>query len=277
MSDLYADLAIPNLTKQLLQRGGIAASFSVSRMRTADAAGIARACGFQWLFIDLEHNPITLATAADMCIAALGSGVTPIARVPGHEHHYASRMLDAGAQGVVVPHIDTAEQAATVVRSCLYPPRGDRSLTGALPQLRFESPPLPEAMQALNDNTLVVVMLETSQAIANAESIAAVEGVDVLMIGSNDLAADLGVPGEFGNRLVREAYASTINACRRHGKYAGMGGIYDEQLMSEYIEAGVRFLLGGSDVSFMMAGAKQRGAFLRKLQPAGSQAAEVPR
>ncbi|MDP2254718.1 MAG: aldolase/citrate lyase family protein [Polaromonas sp.] len=263
---------VPNRTKEILQAGGLAASFNVSRMRTADAAGIGHACGFQWLFIDLEHNMIDPGTAADMCVAALVTGITPIARVPGHEHHHASRMLDAGAQGIVVPHIDTAEQARAVVRSCLYPPLGDRSLTGALPQLRFQALPIAQAIELLNENTLVVVMLETAQAIANADAIAAVEGVDVLLVGSNDLAANLGIPGEFGHARMRAAYASTIDACRRHGKFAGMGGIYEEALMAEYIVAGVRFMLGGADVAFMMAGGKQRAAFLNKLQPAGVKA-----
>lgn len=255
---------VRNSAKHILQQGGLVASLNVSRLRTADAAGLAKACGFQWLFIDLEHNPIDLAVAADMCVAALTAGVTPIARVPGHEHHHASRLLDAGAQGIVVPHVDTPEQAQAAARNCLYPPVGTRSLTGALPQLEFQARPLGQAMQELNDNTLVVVMLETATAIANADAIAAVEGVDVLMIGSNDLAADLGIPGDFRHARIRDAYDKTIAACRRHGKFAGMGGIYDEALMQEYIDAGVRFMLGGSDVSFMLAGGMKRAEFLNQ-------------
>lgn len=261
---------VPNRTKALLRRGGVAASFSVSRLRGADTPGIARACGFPWLFIDQEHNPIALDTTADMCAAALACGVTPIVRVPGHEHHHISRALDAGAQGVVVPHIDTVEEARAVVRACMYPPAGNRSLTGALPQLGFQAPSsLADAMQAMNAETLVVVMLETEAALANADAIAAVEGVDVLMIGSNDLAADLGIPGDFRHPRIREAYRRVTDACRAAGKFAGMGGIYDEPLMRDYVEAGVRFLLGGSDVAFMMAAAKQRATFVRTLQPAG--------
>lgn len=259
------DCLVPNATRALLAAGGLAASFSISRLRTADAPGIARACGFPWLFIDLEHNAIDLGTAADLCVAALATGITPIARVPGHAAHHASRLLDAGAQGIVVPHIDSAEQARAVVRACLYPPQGERSLTAPLPQLRFEMPPTAELLHRLNQNTLVVVMLETATAIDNAEAIAAVEGVDVLMIGSNDLSAQYGIAGQFGHPRIRSAYERVIAACRRHGKVAGMGGIYDHALMQHYIEAGVRFLLGGSDVSFMMAGARARAAFLHGL------------
>lgn len=259
-----------NRTKALLQRGGVAASFSVSRLRGADTPGIAHACGFPWLFIDQEHNPISLDDAADMCAAALAVGITPIVRVPGHEHHHASRALDGGAQGIVVPHIDTVEEARAVVRSCMYPPAGNRSLTGALPHLGFNPPTsLGESMAAMNAQTLVIVMVETEAALANVNAIAAVDGVDVLMVGSNDLAADMGIPGDFRHPRMRDAYRRVVDACRAAGKFAGMGGIYDEALMRDYVEAGVRFLLGGADIAFMMAAAKQRAAFLRTLQPAG--------
>ena len=114
-------------------------------------------------------------------------------------------------------------------------------------------------------------MIETQEAVANAREIAGIDGVDVLMIGSNDLAADMGVPGDFSHARIRDAYAQVIDACRNASKFAGMGGIYDEALMQGYVEAGVRFMLGGSDVAFMMAAAKQRAAFLNKLQTAARQ------
>jgi 2-keto-3-deoxy-L-rhamnonate aldolase RhmA len=258
-------MLIENATKKLLESGQLAASFSVNRLRTADAAGIGKACGFQWLFIDLEHTPVDLETASDLCVAALSVGITPIARVPGHEHHHAARILDAGAQGVIVPHVDTPEEARRIVRACRYPPIGDRSLTGPLAQLSYASLPVSEVVAALNASTLVVVMPETATAIENADRIAAVEGVDILMIGTNDLAANLGIPGEFDHPKIEHAYATVIAACRKHGKHAGMGGVYDHKIMQKYIEMGARFMLGGSDVSYMMSGAKQRSAFLRSI------------
>jgi 2-keto-3-deoxy-L-rhamnonate aldolase RhmA len=258
-------MLVENVAKKRLESGQLAASFSINRMRTADAAGIGKACGFDWLFIDLEHTPLDLETASNICVAALSAGITPIARVPGHEHHHAARILDAGAQGVIVPHVDTAEEARRAVRACRYPPMGDRSLTGPLAQLGYESPPVSEVVASLNANTLVVVMPETATAIENIDSIAAVEGVDVVMIGTNDLAANLGVPGEFGHPKIVQAYERLIAATRKHGKHAGMGGIYDHALMQKYIQMGARFLLGGSDVSYIMSAAKQRSAFLQSI------------
>src|SRR5205807_9472582 len=119
---------------------------------------------------------------------------------------------------------------------------------------------------SLNAATLTVVMLETPTAIDNAEEIAGVPGVDVLLIGTNDLCAEMGIPGDFGNARVADAYERTVAACRAHGKWAGMGGIYDEQMMPRYIERGVRFVLAGADLSFMLAAAGRRTAFLRDLK-----------
>jgi 4-hydroxy-2-oxoheptanedioate aldolase len=107
------------------------------------------------------------------------------------------------------------------------------------------------------------VMLETPTAIENAEEIAAVPGVDVLLIGTNDLCAEMGIPGDFGNERVADAYGRMIAASRRHGKFPGMAGIYNEPIMQRYIELGARFILSGSDAAFLMASAAQRSGFLR--------------
>jgi 2-keto-3-deoxy-L-rhamnonate aldolase RhmA len=106
--------------------------------------------------------------------------------------------------------------------------------------------------------------------IANAEEIAAVPGVDVLLIGTNDLCAEMGIHGDFGNERVTDAYRTMIAAARKHSKFPGMAGVYSETIMPRYIEMGARFVLGGQDAAFMAAGAAQRTGFLRKLSP-GSQ------
>ena len=112
-------------------------------------------------------------------------------------------------------------------------------------------------------------MLETPTAIANAEEIASVPGVDVLLIGTNDLCAEMGIHGDFGNERVAEAYRTMIAGARKHGKFPGMAGVYNETLMPRYIEMGARFVLSGQDAAFMAAGAAQRTGFLRQL-PVGA-------
>lgn len=257
---------VQNVAKRRLVAGELSLGMGLRQARTVDIATIAKTCDFDWLFIDMEHNSMSVDTAAQISMAALGAGISPIVRVPGKEHFHATRLLDAGAQGIVVPHVDTVAEAERVVAYCKYPPVGHRSIAGAQPQLGFKTMPAGDATRLVNEETLVVVMLETPIAIANAEAIAAVPGVDVLLIGFNDLCAEMGVPGDFAGARAEAACAATVAACRKHGKYPGIGGVYDHKLMQKFIGMGARFILSGSDVAFMMAGGRDRTTFLRSLQ-----------
>jgi len=254
---------IPNYAKQRLAAGELALGMGVRNSRTVDIATIAHTCGFDWLFIDMEHSSLDVDLASQLAMAALGAGVTPIVRIPGHEHYHASRLLDNGALGIVAPHVDTVEEAKRIVSACRYPPLGKRSVAGAAPQFRFKSVPLAEATRLLNQETLVIVMLETPTAIANADAIAQVPGVDVLLIGTNDLCAEMGIAAQFDDPRVEAAYKTVIESCRRHGKAPGMGGVYEPRLMTKFIGLGMRFILSGSDISFIMAGARERTSVLR--------------
>jgi 2-keto-3-deoxy-L-rhamnonate aldolase RhmA len=256
---------VTNHARQRLEQGRLSLGIGLRQARTPDIAEIAASCGFDWLFVDLEHNAMGIETASGICAAALATGITPIVRVASGEHALATRLLDTGAMGIVFPHINTAAEAAAVVSECRYPPAGHRSVTGMLPQARFQPMKLPDLIEGVNRETLIVGMLETPAAIANAAEIAAVPGLDVLLIGGNDLAAEMGIPGQFGHARMLEAVRRVVAVCREAGKHPGLGGIYDHALMERYIGEGTRFILGGSDLAFMMAGAQARTAFLRGL------------
>jgi 2-keto-3-deoxy-L-rhamnonate aldolase RhmA len=257
---------IPNHTKRQLQAGKLALGIGVRLSRTVDIAQIAKTCGFDWLFIDAEHSAIDLDTAAQISSAAVGTGITPLVRVAGMEHHHSTRVLDNGAQGVVIPHVDTAEQARRIASFTRFPPIGHRSIGGAMPQTRFEALPIGETMRLCNEETLVVCMVETPAAVENCDAMAAVPGIDVLLIGTNDLCAEMGIPGKFDDPRVVDAYTRVIAACKKHGKFAGMGGVYTPDLMKKYIAMGMQFILSGADLSFMMAAARERATLLRGLE-----------
>jgi 2-keto-3-deoxy-L-rhamnonate aldolase RhmA len=223
-----------------------------------------KSAGFDWLFIDLEHGALSIETASQMCLAGLDAGISPLVRIPNGEFSLATRLLDNGALGIVVPHVETAEEAVTIVDRLRYPPHGHRGVFSAMPQ--FDYKPTADMTASLNKSNLIAVMLESARAIANAEAIAAVSGIDVLLIGTNDLCVEMAVPGELGHAKVVDAYARMIAACRKHAKWPGMGGIYDDKLMQRYIDMGVRFVLAGGDLGFLMDGAAKRAALLRKIQ-----------
>jgi 2-keto-3-deoxy-L-rhamnonate aldolase RhmA len=256
----------PNLARRRLEKGELALGFGVHHLRTPAVGMIAAASGFDWLFIDMEHGAMSVDDATRMCMAALSQGVTPIVRVCKDALFEGTRCLDNGAMGIVVPHVDTAAEAAEVVQAFRYPPIGSRSWGGPPAQYGFVVSDTAAAQRELNDEILVCVMIETPEAVANADAIAAVPGVDSLMIGTSDLTASMGIAGQIGHPDVRAAYAKVAAACKAHGKHMGMGGVYDEKVAPDYIALGARFLLSGSDHAFLMAGGGARAKFLRGLQ-----------
>src|SRR3954466_16034072 len=257
--------AVRNPAREKLGQGQLSLGVGVRMTRSVEIAKAMAVAGFDWLFLDMEHGVMSLEACAQISAAALDAGIAPIARVPNGEYAIATRALDNGALGIVMPHVDTAAEAREAVDRLKSPPVGHRSMGGIGPHYGLRSVSTGEAAQALNAANLTVVMLETPTAIENAEPIAAVPGVDVLLIGTNDLCAEMGIPGDFGNERVAEAYKKMIAAATKHGKFPGMAGIYSEQIMPRYIEMGARFILAGQDAQFMLAGATQRTGFLRKL------------
>jgi len=254
-----------NRAKEKLEAGELSIGLGLRLVRTMDIGRVLNTCGYDFAFIDMEHNSMGIDTAVQIGVACQDAGVTPLVRVPGYEHYLATRVLDAGAMGIVFPHVDSAEQAAKLVSFCKYPPVGHRSAAGNMSQLNFQAIPQKEATETVNNNTLLVFMLESPQAIANADAIAAVPGVDVLLIGSNDLCMEMGIPSQFDNPKLAKAMETTIAACRKHGKHAGLGGIYDEAISRRYIEMGMRFILASGDLPLLMAGASARAKFLHGI------------
>jgi 4-hydroxy-2-oxoheptanedioate aldolase len=140
------------------------------------------------------------------------------------------------------------------VAAAKFPPLGHRSAAGPLPHLQYRSFPAAAADAALNAATLLIVQFESEQALRYADEIAAVAGVDLVMIGSNDLLADWGLTGQYQHPRLREAYATTIAACRKHGKHVGVGGLASRpDLAAEFVRMGARYVSTGTDLGFLLA------------------------
>ena len=257
--------AVRNIARERLERGELSLGVGIRIVRTVEIAKAMMSAGLDWLFIDLEHGALSIETASQIAVAALDAGIAPIVRIPNGEFSIATRLLDNGALGIMVPHVETPDEARLVVEKLRYPPQGRRAVFSSVPQLDFK-PMTPADMTALNAANLITVMLESPTAIENASAIAAVPGIDVLLIGTNDLCVEMGIPGELGDARVTAAYERMIAACREHGKWPGMGGIYDEPLMQRYIGMGARFILAGGDLGFLLCAATDRAEFLRKMQ-----------
>jgi 4-hydroxy-2-oxoheptanedioate aldolase len=241
-----------NHVKEKLARDEVVASMTVRLVRGVEIARIAKTAGFDSLYVDLEHSSFSLETMSQICIAAIELGITPFVRVPGVAD--VQRILDGGALGIIAPHVRSAAKARDYVKAAKYPPLGDRSNAGPLPHLQYRSFPATEAYAAVDAATMVIVQFESAEAIENADAIVGVEGVDMVLIGTNDLLADWGIPGQFDHPKVRDAYAKTIAACQRHGKHTAVGGFATRpDLAAEYVRMGARYVSTGTDLGFLLA------------------------
>jgi 2-keto-3-deoxy-L-rhamnonate aldolase RhmA len=257
---------MPNSMKDKLAAGELVLCMNLRLARSVDIAMVAAAGGYDAIYVDMQHAPYSIETTGTLCAAALGLGVAPLVRVPSHDGHWMSRVLDAGAQGIIVPDVEAAAQAQAVVRQCRFPPLGRRSVMGLGPALGYRSAPLAEINQRLNAETAVIVMLETAAGIDNADAIAAVPGIDVLLIGSGDLSTDYGIAGQVDHPRLRAAYERVGAACKAHGKVLGVGGVrHNVALQGELIRLGARFVIAGTDVNYVLAGARADTSALRQI------------
>lgn len=259
-----------NPVKALLREGKVALGMNVRAVRSGDIARIAKSCGHDFIFIDMQHSLFSVETVGDIAQVALGCGVAPLARVRSCDDPDTSLLLDNGVTGIVFPDVNNAAEARRAVDRAKFPPIGKRSVSGGYPIFDYRPMSTADVVPALNENTLVVCMIETVQGLENVEEIAAVEGVDVIHVGSNDLLTAMGVPGTFGSPRHVAALDRIIEATLRHGKVPGVGGDRNLARQSEFIRKGARFITTNSDIAFMLAEGSRVTGELRKALASGS-------
>ena len=256
-----------NPLAETLAAGRLGLALIVQKSATVDIALAARSCGFDALSIDLEHSVIPESAAAQIAVAALQCGVTPLVRLPGHDAAAANRLLDAGALGVIAPHVESAGEARAIVAACRFAPGGTRSASTLYPHLGYRDVDAASCRRMLDAATTVVAMLESPQALEQADAIAAVPGVDIVHVGAVDLCDALGIPGRTDDPRVFACFERVIDACRRHGKVAGIGGVGgNAELARRVVRRGARFLTAGIDWDLMLGAARRRADGLRALE-----------
>jgi 2-keto-3-deoxy-L-rhamnonate aldolase RhmA len=259
MQDDKAPWLAARAVVERLSEGIAVAALGVRSSRTADIARIARSSGHHAIWVDLEHSSMPIDTAALICAAALDLGLAPFARVPEREYGIIGRLLDGGVLGIIAPRVETAAEARDIVAACRFPPFGHRSAIATLAHLDFRAMPAAEFNRELNRATVVKILLESPRGIENAEAIAALPGVDIVGIGTNDLTAEMGVEGQFRHPDVRKAHETAIAACRRAQKPLAIGGIGDIAYAAELIRAGAApFLFTGIDTDLLLSAARDR-------------------
>ena len=242
----------------------VALGMNVRLARSGDIARIAKSSGHDFLFLDRQHSLFDLETIGHIAQVALGVGVAPLVRVGSVDDPDTALLLDNGASGIVFPDVSTAEQAKRGVNAAKFPPVGKRSVGGGYPHFDFKPVPVAESVAALDASTVVVCMIETPEGLANIDAIAAVPGVDVLHVGTNDLLTNMGKPGKFGDPEIMAACAKVIAAAKKHGKFAGIGGDRNLERQREFVRQGARFMTTHTDIAFLMAEATRVAGELRR-------------
>ena len=210
-----------NGVKRTLDAGGVALGTMVFEFNTPGIARLAAAAGAEFVVFDQEHTGWSVETIRSLMATARAADLVPLVRVPATQYHLLSRPLDVGASGLMVPMVESEEQARLIVRSAKYPPQGGRGAAFGIAHDDYEAGDAAAKMRSANEETLIIAQIETAAGVENVERIAAVEGIDVLWVGHNDLTNSMGIPGQFTHPDYLRAIDRFFAACRRHGKAPG--------------------------------------------------------
>lgn len=248
-----------NHAKERLQAGKLILGHNIRYARTSEVAAICRRCGYHYMWLDDEHSPKEPQLWLEMAMSGVRLGVTPFMRTRSHDPAEISLHLTNGALGVVIPHVNTEEEARAVARASRFYPEGDQSVPGFFPQIDYRMMRPAEATAEINAAITVCVMLEHAQAVENADAMASVEGVDVLFLGLTDLTYDLGIPSQYDHPDMMRAVEKVCAAARRHGKFVGMGGPGPNRLdlWQQYVDMGAQMLLTQNDIGMLVTRATE--------------------
>ena len=211
------------------------------------------AAGAEFVVLDMEHSGVGIETIKAQLACARGLPIAPIVRVPAGHYHLMAPILDAGAMGIMVPMVESAMQAAAIASCCRYRPAGRRGLAFGIAHDDYRGGDVGAKMRAANARTLVIPLIETSEGIANAEQIMAVEGIDVGWLGHFDLTNTLGITADFAHPRFIAAVDTLLGACRAHRKAAGYlaGSVAEAEV---FRARGFRCLAYGTDLSHLQTG-----------------------
>lgn len=258
-----------NPVKARLENGQSVIGVVIS-VNSVEIAAQAANMGFDFLWLEMEHTPLSLETVRNVVLATRGLPAVPIARPPVNELWTAKRVLDAGVLGVIFPFTSTPHLARQAAAACHYPPGGLRGSGADLAQFRW---PAPEGYYDFADkNVLVVAVVEDSLGLSHIDEIAGTPGIDVLFIGTSDLSFSLGLRGEQDHPKLKAAVARIAAAAKKHGKFLGRPALTVSEI-KRFRKQGFQFFMSGTDTEFMARGADQLlrpfGKSLRAASTAG--------
>ena len=255
-----------NRVKRALSQGHVVVGTMISEMRSPAIGLIMAGAGFDFMFIDMEHGAYTIETVADLIKVARLAGIVPLVRVPDPHYFLLSRPLDAGAMGLMVPRVEDLATVEHVVRAVKYPPLGSRGCSTFKGHSDYTRVNQRQFTNFQNQEVLVILQIERQKAIDQIEQIAAVPGVDVCLIGPNDLTLSLGAESR-RDPVVVAAIERVIAACAASGVSSGIH-IGDVEELGMWMRRGMRMITCSNDTAFLSNGASEVVQQLRRLSEA---------
>ena len=239
-----------NPFRQRLQQGDVVLGQMVLELFTPGIGPMLAACGMEFVIFDMEHGRCDISLLAEMIASCRGSDIVPIARIPDVSFRPLSRVLDIGARGVMVPRVETREQAQDIVAQLKYAPQGRRGVALGIAHDLYQAGDR-SAFAKINEDIVIILLLETEKAFENLEDIVSVPGVDIAWMGHYDLTVSMGIPAQFDHPRFLTAMDSLISVCRRHGVAPGFLPPTAESAV-HWIQKGFRAISLGSDIGVFL-------------------------
>ena len=243
-----------DMRKELLE-GRLLIGTMISELRNPNFAYLLAEAGFDYFILDNEHGAYSPESVSDIIAGARGAGIPVIVRIPEIKRETILKPLDSGAAGLLVPQVNTAEQAREVIRHAKYPPMGNRGVALRRAHNRYGRVNAAEYLKLANEQTFISVQAETPQSVENLDEIAAVEGIDSIFVGPMDLSVSLGIPGQFSHEKEVKAIDRVVEVCKRRGLVSGIQ-MFDVEALKPWIEKGMRFVNYGGDISMLADAAR---------------------
>ncbi len=253
-----------NPVKQTLKAGGTVFGSEISRLRSNDIPRIYASAGFDFVFIDMEHTCFSQETVADLIQTARACDIVPLVRVPEAEYVWVARALDAGAQGIIVPRVNTAEQVQQIVSWTRYPPQGIRGFACNTAQTDGHTIDIEDHIESANQGLLVVIQIERREAVVNLSEMLSIEGVDVACLGLMDLTVDLGIPGQLKHPSTVTAVQRLMDIARKNGVASGVISACQDTI-ADSMAQGVRFVSYATDEILLQRASNQAVQKLRSV------------
>jgi 2-keto-3-deoxy-L-rhamnonate aldolase RhmA len=256
-----------NHTREKLAKGETVFGCGLQSFRSAEVPRVFAAAGFDYVFIDMEHGAFDLETVYDMIGASVRAGITPIVRVGEVAYSLVARLLDSGAQGIILPRVEDPAVLREALSWMRYPPEGKRGYGVSPYMVDYESRSFTEIIAHLNRHTLAVAQIETLAAVERADELLSCKGLDIVMVGPADLSISLGIPGQFDHPLLISTVERVIDKCREHNIVPGIQ-TRSAVMAKAWAARGMRFVGAGAEHGLLLEKARETVALLRSTAAA---------